>query len=104
MHHHQTSSSMIDDEDNIVLSIQDELARELPTLTQFKESLRKELNDPEISMFRNIRHMTSVQWDTFNAHSGMFETPALDEDIDPAQPLLTKKRRARENGPRSGGN
>ncbi len=51
---------MIDDKDNIVLSIQDELARELPTLMQFKESLRRELNDPEISMFRNIRHMTSV--------------------------------------------
>ena len=46
---------MIDDDDNIVLSIQDELARELPTLTQFKESLRKELNDPEISKFGDSR-------------------------------------------------
>ena len=83
---------MIDEEDDIVLSIQDELAREIPTLTQFKESLRKELNDPEISKFRNIRHMTSVQWDTFNAQSGTFETPSLDEDIDQAPSPSTKKR------------
>ena len=85
---------MIDNEDDIVLSIQEELAREIPTLAQFKESLRKELTDPEISTFRNIRHMTSAQWDTFNAHSGMFEIPlALDDDIDPAQRLLSKKKR-----------
>ena len=57
---------------------------------QVKESLRMELDNPEISMFRNIRHMTSAQWDTFNAHSGMFEIPL--DDIDPAQPK--KKRRA----------
>ena len=86
---------MIDDEDNIVVSIQEELARELPTLAQVKESLRKELEDPEISMFRNIRNVTSAQWDTFNAHSGMFEIPlALDDEIDPAQGLSKKKRKA----------
>jgi hypothetical protein len=88
---------MIDDEDNIVLSIQEELARELPTLAQVKESLRKELDDPEISMlmFRNIRHMTAAQWDTFNAHSGMFEILQDEaDDIDPAQQLSKKKPRA----------
>lgn len=86
---------MIDDEDNIVLSIQEELVRELPTLAQVKESLRKELDDPEISMFRNIRHMTAAQWDTFNTHSGMFKI-LLDkaDDIDLAQQLSKKKRRA----------
>ena len=86
---------MIDDEDDIVVSIREELARELPTLAQVKESLRKELDDPEISMFRNIRNITSAQWDTFNAHSGMFEIPlALDDEIDPAQGLSKKKRKA----------
>jgi hypothetical protein len=88
---------MIDNEDNIVLSIQEELARELPTVAQVKESLRKELEDPEITAFRNLRHMTAAQWDTFNPHSGMFEIP-LDgaDDIDsthPTQQLLKKKKR-----------
>ena len=86
------ANNMIDDKDDIVLSIQEDLARELPTLAQVKESLRTELDDPEISMFRNIRHMTSAQWDTFNAHSGMFENPI--DVIDPAQQLSKKKRRA----------
>ena len=86
---------MIDDEDDIVLSIQEELAREIPTLAQFKESLRMELDDPEISMFRDIRHMTSAQWDTFNAHSGMFEVPL--DDIDLAQPRKQRRARARRS-------
>ena len=84
---------MIDNEDDIVLSIQEELAREIPTLAQFKESLRMELDDPEISMFRDIRHMTSAQWDNFNAHSGMFEIPL--DDIDLAQPRKQRRVRAR---------
>ena len=59
------ANNMIANKDNIVVSIWEELARELPTRSQVKESLRKELNYPEISLFRNIRHMTLAQWDTF---------------------------------------
>ena len=82
---------MIDDEDNVVLSIREELAREIPTLSQVKESLRKELDDPEISLYRNIRHMTLAQWDTFNMRSGMFEIPL--EDIGRPQAPVSKKKR-----------
>jgi len=86
---------MIDDEDNILLSLQEELARDIPTVAQVLESLRKELDDPEISAFRNLRHMTAEQWDTFNPHTGMFEIPQQDgaDDIDPTQQLLKKKKR-----------
>jgi hypothetical protein len=81
---------MIDEEDNIFLSIQEELTREVPTLSQVKESLRKELGDPEISLFRNIRNATLAQWDTFNVHCGMFEIPLQDEML---QPSNKKKRK-----------
>ena len=85
---------MIDDEDNILLSLQEELARDIPTVAQVLQSLREELDDPEISAFRNLRHMTAEQWDTFNPHTGMFEIPQDgSDDIDsthPTQQLLKK--------------
>ncbi|KAL3800597.1 hypothetical protein ACHAW5_001065 [Stephanodiscus triporus] len=58
-------------------------------------NLENGADDPEISMFRDIRHMTSAQWDTFNAHSGMFEIPL--DDIDPAQPRKQRRVRARRS-------
>ena len=80
---------MVDDEDNIVLSIQEELARELPTLSQLNESLRKELDDPEIALFRNIRQLSLSEWDNFNTHSGMFE-------IQRPPPAAQKKKKQRK--------
>jgi hypothetical protein len=64
----------------------------VPTLSQLREELEKELVDPEISLFRNIRHLSAAEWDSFDARSGMFEIP---DDIDkcPAQAREKKKRK-----------
>ena len=80
---------MIDnDDDDIILSIQEELATELPTLSQVKESLRKELEDPKIALFCNICQLSLSEWDNFNTHSAMFKIP---EQITPA--IISKKKR-----------
>jgi hypothetical protein len=71
-------------ESDIVASIREELAIEVPTLSQLQEELKKELEDPEISLFRNIRHLLAAEWDSFDACSGMFEIPD-DTDGCPAQ-------------------
>ena len=81
---------MFDNEDNVVRSIRGRLARELPTLSHFKESFRKELDDPEILQFRNVCRMTLAQLEAFNLCSGMFKIPL--KDIHPPLSRLSKKK------------
>ena len=87
-----SSSILFSDESDIVASIQEELAREVPTLSQLREELEKELVDPEISHFRNIRHLSAAEWDSFDARSGMFEIPD-DTDKCPAQERGERKKK-----------
>ena len=87
-----SSSILFSDESDIVASIREELAREVPTLLQLQEELKKELEDPEISLFRNIRHLSAAEWDSFDASSGMFVIPDDDTEEGPAQQRKKKRK------------
>ncbi len=71
---------------DIVASIQEELAREMPTLSQLQEELKKELKDPEISLLHNIQHLSVAELDSFDFHSGMFEISEGREERAPPSP------------------
>ena len=77
---------MFDEETNIIDSIRNEIKQEIPTLSQQKEQLRNELTDPEIALYRNFRHLSLSQLDTFNADTGLLEIPDQAEE-----PTIRKK-------------
>ena len=79
-----------DDNYDIIASIRSEIQREIPTLSRLKEELRDEVIDPEIKMFRNFRHLSVEQLDTFNFDTGMFEIPRYDEEGE--DPMTTTQR------------
>ena len=84
---------MCPDDDDIFSSIQEEITRDFPTLAQMQEEIRVELEDPEIALFRNIRHLSLEEWDGFNPATGSFEIPKDREEEGTAQPPSKKKRK-----------
>ena len=78
-----------DDNYDIMASIRSEIQREIPTLSRLKEELRDEVIDPEIKMFRNFRHLSVEQLDTFNFDTGMFDIPPYDKEGE--DPAMTTK-------------
>ena len=79
-----------DGSNNIFTSIREELAREVPTLMQMQDDLKKELEDPEISLLRNIRHLSVAELECLDVHSGIFKIPGGTME---GEHLLSKKKR-----------
>jgi hypothetical protein len=79
-----------DGSNNIFTSIREEVAREVPTLRQMQDDLKKELEDPEISLLRNIRHLSVAELECLDVHSGVFEIPGGTME---GEHLLSQKKR-----------
>ena len=83
--------------DDIFSSIQEELAGDFPTLARMQEEIRKDLEDPEIAMLCNIRHLSLEEWESFNPSAGMFEVPADCEAEGEEPPVKQRKVHARRS-------
>jgi hypothetical protein len=78
--------------DDIRASLRAELSSEIPTPKRFREDLKRELQDPDLSFIRNLRSLPLDVIESFNPAIGSFEhghdADELDEDYDedPTQP------------------
>ena len=81
--------------DDIRASIRAELSAELPTPKRFREELKRELRDPDLTLVRNIRSLPLDVIASFNPDVGAFDPghdiDCLDEDYDESAAEQTKK-------------
>ena len=100
-----TSSTMTTD---IHAAIRAEIFADIPTVAQVRRELAKEIDDPEVSLFRDLRSLSSSDWERFNCSTGEFEPDGdgIDGDDDddvgiPRREMRKKKRRRKIHKRRS---
>jgi hypothetical protein len=50
-----------------------EMLADVPLYKRVRQELLAEIRDPEVSLFRNLRSLTSADWENFNCTTGTFE-------------------------------
>ena len=72
--------------DDIRALLQAELSAEIPTPKHFREDLKRELRDPDLSLICNLRSLPLDVLESFNPDIGAFkhghDFDDLDEDYD----------------------
>ena len=53
---------------------------EIPTQDSILSDLRKEIDDPEVSVWLNLRSLSASDWEKFNSLTGEFEPDGGDLD------------------------
>jgi hypothetical protein len=81
--------------DDIRASIRAELSAEIPTLKRFREDLKRELRDPDLTLIRNLHSLPLDVLTSFNPDVGAFQAGHniydLDENYDEAPDKQSKK-------------
>ena len=60
-----------------------EMLADMPLYKRVRQELLAEIRDPKVSLFQNLRSLTSADWENLNCATGRFE-PSADNDADDA--------------------